>query len=103
MESPINGERFTLVAENPTFEKILNLIADTLKTKKPFIYANRSFLSFAWRLDWFLSLILRKKRLLTKATAKASHSKKEFDNSKIKETLRFEFIEMENYLKRLIL
>lgn len=103
MESPINGERFTLVAENPTFEKILNLIADTLKTKKPFIYANRSFLSFAWSLDWFLSLILRKKRLLTKATAKASHSKKEFDNSKIKETLRFEFIEMENYLKRLIL
>lgn len=102
MKSPINGERFTLVAENPTFEKILNLVADSLNIKRPFIYANRSFLSFAWRLDWFLSFILRKKRLITKATAKTSHSQKEFDNSKIKETLNFEFIEMEEYLKKLI-
>lgn len=102
MKSSINGERFTLVAENPTFEKILNLTADTLQVKRPFIYANRSFLSFAWRFDWFLSLILRKKRLITKATAKTSHSKKEFDNSKIKETLNYEFIEMESYLKNLI-
>ena len=102
MKTSINGERFTLVAENPTFEKILNLVADTLNVKRPFIYANRSFLSFAWRLDWLLSIILRKKRLITKATAKTSHSTKEFDNSKIKETLNYKFIQMDEYLRNLI-
>jgi nucleoside-diphosphate-sugar epimerase len=102
MQSTISGERFTLVAENKTFEEVLNLIADTLKLKRPFIYASRSFLSFAWRADWFLSLILRKKRMLTKASSKSAHSKIEYDNSKIKQTLNFEFTEMDSYLKKLI-
>ncbi|BCY28048.1 NAD-dependent epimerase/dehydratase family protein [Flavobacterium okayamense] len=102
MKHNINGERFTLVAENPTYEKILNLVAETLKVKKPFIYASKSFLSFAWRFDWFLSLIMRKKRILTKATSKALHSTKEFDNTKIKETLNYHFIEIDDYLKKLL-
>lgn len=102
MKSNINGERFTLVAENPTFENVLNLIANTLNLKKPFIYANKSFLSFAWRIDWFLSLILRKKRVFTKATAKSVHSIAQFDNSKIKETINFEFTDMTEYLKKTV-
>lgn len=102
MQSTISGERFSLVAENKTFEEVLNLMADTLKLKRPFIYASRSFLSFAWRADWLLSLVLRKKRMLTKAIAKSGHSKIEYDNSKIKQTLNFEFTEMDSYLKKLI-
>lgn len=102
MKNDINGERFTLVSENPTYDKILNLIAETLKVKKPFIYASKSFLSFAWRFDWFLSLVLRKKRILTKATSKALHSTREFDNTKIKETINYRFLDMDDYLKKLL-
>lgn len=103
MKSDINGERFIVVAENVSFKKILNLIATTLNTKKPFIYASKSFLSFSWRFDWLLSLLLRKKRILTKVTTKALHSKRIFENGKIKKTLQFSFTNMESYLKELIL
>lgn len=103
MKSDINGERFIVVAENVSFKKFLNLIATTLNTKKPFIYASKSFLSFSWRFDWLLSLLLRKKRILTKVTTKALHSKRIFENGKIKKTLQFSFTNMESYLKELIL
>lgn len=102
MNSSINGERFAAVAENRTFQDVLNLIADTLHLKRPFIYANRRFTSVAWRIDWVLSKLLRKKRLVTKATARASHGTKTFDCTKIKETLLYDFEAMTDYLKELL-
>lgn len=102
MNSTINGERFALVATNKTFEDVLNLIADTLQLKRPFIYANRTFTSFAWRVDWFLSKLLQKKRVVTKATARASHGIKTFDCTKVKNTLNYSFVDMSEYLENLL-
>lgn len=102
MNSNINGERFAVVAENRSFEDVLNIISDILKLKRPFIYANPVITSIAWRFDWFLSAILQKKRVITKATALASHTDKVFDNTKIKDTLNFKFINMKDYLQKLI-
>ncbi len=102
MNNTINGERYTVVSENISYQEFLNFIADTLKVKRPFIYASKAFLSFAWRIDWFLSLILRKKRIVTKAIAKTSHSTVEYDNTKIKTALNYEFLEMKTYLKKLL-
>jgi len=98
MKSKISGQQYTLVAENPTLESILHTIADGLKVKKPSIYANKTLTRIAWRLDWFLSKFIGKKRSFTRATSKSSHSVEIYDNSKIKKELNYTFLEMKNYL-----
>lgn len=98
MKKNVTGQQYTLVAENPTLETILFTIADGLKVKRPSIYANRTLTRMAWRLDWFLSKITRKKRSFTRATAKASHSTDIYDNTKIINELNYSFISMEPYL-----
>lgn len=101
MQKNVNGQQYTLVAENPTLETILFTIADGLKVKRPSIYANKSLTRIAWRLDWFLSKITRKKRTFTRATSKSSHSVDIYDNSKIITELNYSFLYMKSYLTTL--
>ena len=101
MKSNINGQQFTLVAENLTLDSILFTIAEGLKVKKPSIYANKIMTSIAWRIDWFLSKIAGKKRKFTRATSIASHSLDVYDNSKISKVLGYKFQNMNSYLTTL--
>lgn len=98
--SSISGERFTLVGENITVRELSNRIADNLKVKRPFIYANKAFTSFAWRADWFLSKLTGKKRAFTKATAKASHSKKMYSSDKVISQLNLTFASPSEFLSQ---
>lgn len=98
MNSSHNGQQFTIVAENVSLERLLSIIAEGLKAKKPSIYANKTLTSMAWRLDWLLSKLIGKKRSFTKATAKASHSVDVYDHSKIITALNYQFRVMEEYL-----
>ena len=102
MKSNCNGERFTLVGENIETKKLLEFIAEELKVKKPSIEATKAMTSIAWRLDWFISKILNRKRKLTKNTAAASHSKYHFDISKIKAKINIDFQKKEDYLKSIL-
>ena len=97
MNSSISGERFTLVSENLSYLALFKRIADNLNIKPPYLYANRTLTSFAWRADWFLAKITGKKRTFTKATAKASHSKIFYSNEKAQKTLNYTFTDMEKY------
>lgn len=101
LKKEISGQQYTLVAENPTLETILFTISDGLKVKRPSIYANKSLTRIAWRLDWFLSKITRKKRTFTRATSKSSHSVNIYDNSKIVTELNYSFLDMKSYLTTL--
>lgn len=98
MAKNINGQQYTLVAENPTIETVLFAIADGLNVKRPSIYANKALTSIAWRMDWFLSKLLGKKRSFTKATSKSSHSLEIYDNSKIISELNYKFLDMKKHL-----
>lgn len=98
MVKNINGQQYILVAENPTIETVLFAIADGLYLKRPSIYANKALTSIAWRIDWFLSKLLGKRRSFTKATSKSSHSLEIFDNSKIVSELNYKFIDMKKHL-----
>lgn len=101
LKKEISGQQYTLVAENPTLETVLFTISDGLKVKRPSIYANKSLTIIAWRLDWFLSKITRKKRTFTRATSKSSHSVDIYDNSKIITELNYSFLDMKSYLTTL--
>lgn len=100
MESDISGERFILIGQNISFREMLDAIADGMHKKRPFIHATPLMTSFAWRADWLLSKLLRRKRRFTKSMAKSSHKSFIFSNSKIINTLGYEFAEMKDYIKK---
>jgi len=102
MKSSINGERFTLVGENISTKALLDFIAEELKVKKPYIEATKLITSIAWRMDWLISIITNRKRKLTKATAKASHSINIYDTTKIIIDLNYSFQKKETYLPKII-
>ena len=98
MKENTTGERFTLVAENVTFENILFWIVDAMNLKRPFINANKTLTNFAWKMDWLLSKLSGRKRKFTKQAGLASHNKSEYSSIKIKEKLNYSFIDMKEYL-----
>ncbi|NHN27024.1 NAD-dependent epimerase/dehydratase family protein [Flavobacterium jejuense] len=98
MQQNNNGEHFTLVAENVTFETILFWIADAMQLKRPFINANKTLTNFAWKIDWLLSKLSGRKRKFTKQTAIASHKKSEYSTIKIKKKTEYSFTNMKEYL-----
>lgn len=98
MESGISGERYTIVAENVTLQHLFAVIAGGMNKKAPDVYASPFMTGLAWRIDWFLNNVLLQKRKLSKAIARASHSTHIFDNEKIKNTLGFTFVNMDEYL-----
>ncbi|OIQ21692.1 MAG: NAD-dependent epimerase [Flavobacterium sp. MedPE-SWcel] len=101
MDSDISGERYTLVAKQLSYRKLLFIMADGMGKKRPTIYASKSLTSVAWRLDWLLSKLLMRKRLMTRAMAESSHEHNNYDNRKIKKSLNYTFIEVKAHVKQI--
>ena len=103
MNSTIDSERFTVVAENLTFKKVIFLIAENLNAKKPKIEAKPWMTAIGWRLDLFISTIFRTKRKLSKYSANSLHSSDFISNEKIKNPevsgLNFEFQSIDSVIK----
>ena len=99
MQMRITGEQYIIVSENISYKAIFDAIADGMNKKRPAIKATPFMTSFAWRLDWFFSKLLFRKRKFTRAMALASHKQTVFDNSKITSALGYPFMDMKNYLK----
>ncbi|AWA29012.1 NAD-dependent epimerase [Flavobacterium magnum] len=91
MESDIRSERFVLVAENLPFDALSRTLTTELGVRPPTVYASRWMTSLAWRADWLLSALLFRKRKLSRATAHALHSQEQYDHSKVKAALDFDF------------
>ena len=102
MKSDISGERFALVSENISFDKIIFTIVDKLKVKKPSFEAKPWMTSFAWRIDAVLSFIFRKKRKISKFSANSLHAQETISNSKIKNALNYNFQSIDNVLDEII-
>ena len=102
MKSTISGERYILVGENVILKDFITYLATLLNIKPPTIYASKTMTSIAWRLDWLIAKITNRKRKLTRATAKASHSVDIYDTSKIVTALNYSFQKKETYLTKII-
>ncbi|MCD8413075.1 NAD-dependent epimerase/dehydratase family protein [Tenacibaculum finnmarkense] len=87
----IKNERFILVSENKSFKEILDTIADNLHKKHPAIKVSKTLSALAWRVSFLVSLLTKKKPLLTKNTARASHNISSYSSSKIEKALAFKF------------
>ena len=102
MQSTITGERFTLVSEHFTYEKIITLIAEKTGKKPPKTYVKPWLTSIAWKIDWFMATFFRKKRSLSKFAAQSIHTVDWYSNEKIKKTLTFEFQPIEVAIEEIV-
>jgi nucleoside-diphosphate-sugar epimerase len=101
MKSEINGERFTLISQNITFQNLLFAIADSLKVKRPKYHATLFMMTILSKLDWIVSNIFGRKRQLSKASARSSYSTDLFSNEKIKNALNIEFTGVHDYINKI--
>ena len=91
MESEINNERFLLIAENLSYQKILTLITNNLGLKPP------SRPLRAWQLeglrimDWLAHAVTGKTRKLTKEGVRSLNHRAFYSNAKIVGEIAFEF------------
>lgn len=102
MNSNLVGERFSVIAENLTFQNVIFEIANKLKVKKPKREAKPWMLSIAWRLDWFLATFFRTKRKISKYSANSLLATDVISNEKIKSTLNFEFQSIESVIQEVV-
>ena len=98
MKSDIINQRFILIAQNIVYRDVLHMIADALKVKRPKYHATPLLMRFLWRIDLILCLLLKRKRQITKATAKASYSLHQYSNEKIKSTVAHPFSDLKEYI-----
>jgi dihydroflavonol-4-reductase len=86
-ESKITEKRFIVSAENWTFRKLFETIAEGFGKEGPHRKASPLLGSFVWRIEKIRSLFADGKPLLTKESARIAHSKTEFDNTALLEAL----------------
>jgi dihydroflavonol-4-reductase len=100
-KSDVCNERYTLIAQNIVFRELLNSMSDAIKVKRPTIHLSPFLMEIGWRVDWILSAFFRRKRKITKAMAKASYSKNDYSNEKIKTELPIDFLNVHQYIKEI--
>ncbi len=95
MDSSIANERFILVNENWSYQKFAQLLAKGLKKPEPKKKITLGMLEVFWRLDWIAGTFLGKRRKLSKATVQFFKTIEEYDHSKLKNALDFQFVDLE--------
>jgi len=99
MDSEITNERFIINADSISYQKILNMYADSLQVKKPHIRATRFMSEVVWRLEAFLGIFGGGERYVTKELAAFANSSFYYSNEKVKEALNFEFRPLEETIE----
>jgi dihydroflavonol-4-reductase len=95
------ANRYILIEDNYSFEEILNLVAEGMGKHGVKFKAGRWLLQTGRLLDYFASKVLRKERRLTKAVVNAALSKQIYLNSKIKQSIDFQFTPVKDEIKEI--
>jgi dihydroflavonol-4-reductase len=91
MQGSYTGERYIVVGDNPTYKEILDAVAKGTGKKGPAMHATKLLTGFAWRVDWLLSKLTGRKRMLTRNMAHSSHATEVYDNRKVIEATGYTF------------
>ncbi len=100
MNSGIVGERFILVAKNLTYKEIMGKVAIELGLKPPHKCLKIWQLKIGRFFDYLGSLIAGRQRRITKNSIFSLQNPQIYDNAKVKNTLNFEFEDLEDTIKR---
>ena len=102
MNSEISGEKFIVIAENCSYQSILDKIANELNVAKPKYKVSKLVLNILWRLDWILSNIFFQKSKLSKDLAISLTANEIYANQKIIDNLGFEFEGVDGVIKMIV-
>ena len=91
-ESNISNERFILNSENLSYKDLFCEISTAFGVRKPRFNAGKNLLKLALIADSILSFVRIKKKEITKSIVKSSLNKSQYSNQKIKESIDFKFI-----------
>lgn len=103
MHSPIENERFILVAENWSFKAMTQKVASLLKKTPPKRALSPRLLMIGWFLESVLSAFGLRKKFLSKALVKSLSDKSMIDGSKVERKLNFSYRPIAPYLEESIL
>lgn len=91
MESKISNQRFIINAENWSYKTLFTEIAKHFNLKPPAQEAKPWMLEIAWRASALGTLFTGKKMGVDKISAQSASRLQDYDNSKVKTALGFEF------------
>jgi nucleoside-diphosphate-sugar epimerase len=91
MNSDIHAERFIISAENRDYKSLTAEIAQCFGIKPPATLAKPWMMELAWRGAAMVAFITRSAPAIDKVSARAASVTKNFDNSKVKKNIGFEF------------
>jgi nucleoside-diphosphate-sugar epimerase len=91
MGSDISAEKFIVSAENSSWADVMSMAADAMKVRRPYLKANKTITSLAWRLDSVRSLFLRRASVLTRDSVTIAQNDFRYSNEKVRSALDFTF------------
>ncbi len=98
-KSNISAEKYIIVAENSSYEKIFKTIASSFKIPLPEKKATPFLLEIAWRYEGLKKLFSSRKPSITKETARTSSMVNTYENNKIVEELNYKFKSIEDAIQ----
>ena len=96
-----NGQRYIAIENNYSYETIFNEIAIALKVGKPKFYASYWQTELAWRWNWLTSILLNKKRMISKETMRSSHQLECYSNEKARIKFNYQFKNVSSYISEM--
>lgn len=100
MEKNIFNDRFLVIGENLSFQKLFSIIAKHLDKKEPSIKLHYKTSLLAAKILGFLSAIFPLKLLFTEETVRSGFNKALYSNQKIKNILNLEFTSADDAIKK---
>lgn len=103
MNSSIKNERFILVAENWSYQKMTQFVAQKMGKKIPSKVLSPVYLNITWFFESLLSAIGLRKKFLTRALIKSLSDQNSIDGNRVKKVLAFSYREITPYLNSILL
>ncbi len=102
MESPIENERYILVAENWLYKDIITHIAKALGKKEPKWRLKPAYLYVVWFFESCLSALKLRPKFLTRALIRSLADTRTIDGSKIQSSIQFNYRSIDTYIDELV-
>lgn len=97
-ESNVCQDRFIVNGANLSYKHFMSTVAISLKQKAPAMRVTKWMASIAWRLDALRVFVTKRKPFVTRETAFASAQSVEYDSSKLKSFLKFQFMSADDMI-----
>ncbi len=98
--SDIHGDRFILSAGSVSYQALFGAIAEGFGKPAPHLKVGAGLAGIIWRVEAVRSWLTGSRPLITKDTARSATHHFQFDNSKIKRTLAFDFQPLDRTVRR---